>query len=66
MQCLSVAAASILAKVERDGMMRELHHEYPAFGWDENKGYGTATHKDALRAAGPTPYHRVSWQLLAD
>ena len=42
MQCLSVAAASILAKVERDGMMRGLHSEYPAFGWDENKGYGTA------------------------
>ncbi|MCU1564776.1 MAG: ribonuclease, partial [Arthrobacter sp.] len=41
-----------------------LHAEYPAFGWDENKGYGTAAHKDALRAAGPTPYHRVSWQLL--
>ena len=43
MQCLSVAAASILAKVERDGMMRELHTEYPAYGWDENKGYGTAS-----------------------
>ena len=66
MQCLSVAAASILAKVERDSMMRELHHEYPAFGWDVNKGYGTAVHKEALRAAGTTPYHRVSWQLLAD
>ena len=64
MQCLSVAAASILAKVERDQLMCELHTEYPAFGWDENKGYGTAAHKDALRAAGPTPYHRVSWQLL--
>ncbi len=64
MQCLSVAAASILAKVERDGQMRELHTEYPAFGWDVNKGYGTAAHKNALRAAGPTPYHRVSWQLL--
>jgi ribonuclease HII len=64
MQCLSVAAASILAKVERDNMMCQLHTEYPAFGWDENKGYGTAAHKDALRAAGPTPYHRVSWQLL--
>ncbi len=64
MQCLSVAAASILAKVERDGQMRKLHTEYPAFGWDVNKGYGTAAHKDALRAAGPTPYHRVSWQLL--
>jgi ribonuclease HII len=64
MQCLSVAAASILAKVERDTMMGALHAQYPAYGWDENKGYGTAAHKDALRAAGPTPYHRVSWQLL--
>ena len=64
MQCLSVAAASIIAKVERDKMMCQLHTEYPSFGWDENKGYGTAAHKDALRAAGPTPYHRVSWQLL--
>jgi ribonuclease HII len=64
MQCLSVAAASVLAKVERDTMMGELHVQYPAYGWDENKGYGTAAHKDALRAAGPTPYHRVSWQLL--
>lgn len=63
-QCLSVAAASVLAKVARDRLMCELHTEYPAFGWDENKGYGTAAHKDALRAAGPTPYHRVSWQLL--
>jgi ribonuclease HII len=64
MQCLSVAAASIIAKVERDNMMCQLHTEYPSFGWHENKGYGTAAHKDALRAAGPTPYHRVSWQLL--
>ena len=64
MQCLSVAAASILAKVERDNLMRQLHTEYPSFGWDENKGYGTAAHKDALRTAGPSPYHRVSWQLL--
>ncbi|MBP1135861.1 ribonuclease HII [Arthrobacter sp. PvP023] len=64
MQCLSVAAASILAKVERDRLMRSLHEEYPAFGWDENKGYGTASHKIALKAAGPTPYHRVSWQIL--
>ncbi len=64
MQCLSVAAASILAKVERDNLMRDLHGEYPAFGWDVNKGYGTAAHKDALRSGGPTPHHRVSWQLL--
>ena len=66
MQCLSVAAASVLAKVERDRQMAALHEEYPAFGWNENKGYGTAAHKDALRTAGPSPYHRVSWQLLGD
>lgn len=64
MQCLSVAAASVIAKVERDEQMRGLHTEFPGFGWDLNKGYATAFHRDALRAAGPTPYHRVSWNLL--
>lgn len=64
MQCLSVAAASVIAKVERDKMMRQLHGEYPDFGWDINKGYATVLHRDVLRAAGPTPYHRVSWRLL--
>jgi len=64
MQCLSVAAASVIAKVERDKMMRQLHGEYPDFGWDVNKGYATVLHRDVLRAAGPTPYHRVSWRLL--
>ncbi|MCU1519235.1 MAG: ribonuclease [Pseudarthrobacter sp.] len=64
MQCLSVAAASVIAKVERDQRMRELHTEFPDFGWDINKGYATALHRDVLRAAGPTPYHRVSWRLL--
>ncbi|WP_371706686.1 ribonuclease HII [Pseudarthrobacter sp. NIBRBAC000502772] len=64
MQCLSVAAASVIAKVERDEQMRGLHGEYPEFGWDVNKGYATAIHRDALRAAGATPYHRVSWNLL--
>lgn len=64
MQCLSVAAASVIAKVERDRMMREIHAEYPDFGWDINKGYATVLHRDVLRAAGPTPYHRVSWRLL--
>ena len=64
MQCLSVAAASVIAKVERDGQMRGLHNEYPDFGWDINKGYATAIHRDALRMAGATPYHRVSWNLL--
>lgn len=64
LQCMSVAAASVIAKVERDQRMRELHTEYPDFGWDVNKGYATALHRDVLRAAGPTPYHRVSWRLL--
>ncbi|MCT9627286.1 ribonuclease HII [Pseudarthrobacter equi] len=64
MQCLSVAAASVIAKVERDRTMRELHAEYPDFGWDINKGYATVLHRDVLRTAGPTPYHRVSWRLL--
>lgn len=64
MQCLSVAAASVLAKVERDAAMQALHLEFPAFGWDVNKGYGTAAHREAIRACGPSPYHRVSWNLL--
>ncbi|MCC2659826.1 MAG: ribonuclease [Arthrobacter sp.] len=66
MQCLSVAAASVLAKVERDRTMQELHVEYPAFSWDVNKGYGTAAHREAIRTAGPSPYHRVSWNLLSE
>jgi ribonuclease HII len=66
MQCLSVAAASILAKVERDRQMAELHLECPDFGWDVNKGYATANHRDALRLSGPSPYHRVSWRLLGE
>ena len=66
MQCLSVAAASVLAKVERDRTMQELHLEYPAFGWDVNKGYGTALHREAIRTRGPSPYHRVSWNLLTE
>jgi len=66
LQCLSVAAASVLAKVERDRTMQELHVEYPAFGWDVNKGYGTAAHREAIRTAGPSPYHRVSWNLLSE
>ncbi|MDQ1059162.1 ribonuclease HII [Arthrobacter globiformis] len=66
MQCLSVAAASVLAKVERDLHMRQLHLEYPDFGWDVNKGYGTAAHREAIRTRGPSPYHRVSWNLLTE
>lgn len=64
MSCLSVAAASVLAKVARDRIMVGLHDEYPAFGWNENKGYATSFHREALRLSGPTPYHRTSWNLL--
>jgi ribonuclease HII len=66
MQCLTVAAASVLAKVERDQHMQQLHLEYPDFGWDVNKGYGTALHREAIRTRGPSPYHRVSWNLLSE
>ncbi|GAA4031089.1 ribonuclease HII [Arthrobacter methylotrophus] len=64
MSCLSVAAASVLAKVARDRIMVELHEEYPAFGWNENKGYATFSHRAAIRSSGPTRYHRTSWNLL--
>ncbi|MEV8148934.1 ribonuclease HII [Arthrobacter sp. NPDC080031] len=64
LSCLSVAAASVLAKVARDRIMLDLHEEYPPFGWNENKGYATSFHRDAIRSLGPTPYHRTSWNLL--
>ncbi|MCB2413161.1 ribonuclease HII [Demequina sp. TTPB684] len=61
--CASIAAASIIAKVERDQIMRDAHHAHPEYGWDGNKGYGAARHLDALRGLGPSPLHRVSWKL---
>ncbi len=65
MQCLSVAAASVLAKVERDGMLTELDAVHPGFGWAVNKGYATAAHRAAIAVHGPSPYHRLSWRLTA-
>lgn len=53
-----IAAASVLAKVHRDKEMKELHKQYPQYGWDKNAGYGTAFHIDALRKHGQCPYHR--------
>ncbi|WP_425862050.1 ribonuclease HII [Arthrobacter sp. TWP1-1] len=64
MTCLSVAAASVLAKVERDAMMTALAQEYPAFGWDANMGYGTASHRAAIVEFGPTDFHRKTWRLV--
>ena len=63
--CTSVAAASIVAKVARDAVMVELAGDYPEYGWDVNKGYGTSAHFDAVRRFGPTPHHRMTWQLPA-
>lgn len=54
----SIAAASIVAKVFRDALLREWDHEYPAYGLSRNKGYGTPEHKAALELWGPTPLHR--------
>ncbi|MEM1116115.1 MAG: ribonuclease HII [Bacteroidota bacterium] len=60
---LSIAAASVIAKVTRDRQMVALHAEYPAYGWDRHKGYPTAAHYAALAAHGPSPHHRRSFRL---
>jgi ribonuclease HII len=60
-RCLSIAAASVIAKVTRDRLMLQLHQEYPAYGFDQHKGYGTAAHLAALQAYGATPHHRQSF-----
>jgi ribonuclease HII len=65
MVSVSIAAASIVAKVTRDRIMRRLHKRYPAFGFDHNKGYGTPEHLEALMSHGPTPVHRMSFAPCA-
>jgi ribonuclease HII len=59
---LSIAAASIVAKVHRDRLMCEYHAIYPSYGFAQNKGYGTAKHMEALRRHGPCPLHRLSFR----
>lgn len=61
---LSIAAASIVAKVTRDRMMADLCHVYPQFGFSRHKGYGTAAHQAALLAHGPCPAHRKSFKPI--
>jgi len=63
---LSIAAASVLAKTWRDDYMIELSRNYPGYGWENNKGYATASHRRALKEYGITPYHRRSFRLLPD
>lgn len=60
---MAIAAASILAKTHRDERMACLHQQYPAYGWDRNKGYPTAEHYDAIERHGITPHHRRSFTL---
>ncbi|MFC7334589.1 ribonuclease HII [Rhodocista pekingensis] len=63
--CLSIAAASIVAKVTRDRIMAELAERHPGYGWERNAGYGTAAHREALRRLGATPEHRRSFAPVA-
>lgn len=58
----SIAAASIIAKETRDRLMLQYHAEWPDYGFDRHKGYGTALHKEALSRLGPTPIHRHSFE----
>lgn len=62
---LSIAAASILAKVERDGLMRRYGQEYPEYGFERHKGYGTKQHREAIRRHGPCPIHRRTFAPVA-
>jgi len=62
--CLSVAAASIVAKVTRDRLMIALDEDFPGYGFARHKGYGTRQHREALERLGPCPIHRMSWQPL--
>ena len=59
----SIAAASILAKTYRDGFMLKLHKKFPQYSWDNNKGYGTVLHRNAIEEFGQCKYHRKSFKL---
>jgi len=59
--CAVVAAASVVAKVERDALMVALDADFPDYGWASNKGYGAAIHMDAIRTVGVTVHHRQTW-----
>jgi ribonuclease HII len=61
---LSIAAASVIAKVARDRLMRALALRYQGYGWETNVGYGTEEHRRAILALGPTPHHRMSFAPL--
>ena len=60
----SIAAASILAKTYRDDLMEDLHLQYPHYCWNQNKGYPTKSHRQAIKEIGVSPLHRITFQLL--
>ena len=61
-RCVSIAAASIVAKCARDAVMVDLAQQHPGYGWETNMGYGAPLHLSALRELGPTPHHRRSFK----
>ena len=63
---LPIAAASVLAKTYRDDLMSELYKDFPAYGWNKNKGYPTAEHRNAIFESGSCIHHRLSFTLLRD
>lgn len=63
---MSIAAASILAKTYRDDYMKQIHSEYPQYGWNANKGYPARAHRQAILHYGTTPYHRLSFNLIGN
>ena len=63
---LSIAAASIIAKVTRDCWMADLSGQHPGYGWERNAGYGTAEHRAGLDLLGLTPHHRLSFRPIAE
>ncbi len=65
-KCLTIAAASIAAKVTRDRLMARLAEAHPGYGWERNAGYGTAAHRDGLRRLGVTPHHRRSFRPIRE
>jgi ribonuclease HII len=64
--CLSVAAASIIAKVTRDRLMVTLAQDFPGYGLAHHKGYGTRQHREALMRLGPSSIHRASWRPIQE
>jgi len=63
---LNIAAASILAKTNRDAYMNKIHKEFPMYNWKQNKGYPTIEHREAIKKYGITKYHRKSFKLLPE